>query len=613
MSTPIPNVEAKDLTDEQFRLLVAHRARQILNEPVPVPETDTERRKVEERIKTEMEKVHLRRNFLPVRFLKDGVERGQAVCRIVTKDSLGTGFLVGPGLLMTNNHVLEAVETARGSIAEFGLDDGASVPITAALLPEQFFITNRELDFTIVACDPSPLGGIRPIPLRRSPVTVTRFDLVNIIQHPSGRPKEVALQENEVTRVQDRLIHYRTDTEPGSSGSPVFNNDWDLVALHHSGRRNPGGTAENEGIRISAILAHLIARGQTSVREVLGRDDGGLLDTSPYLGFFDVQGVVPNDIHEVEVPDFRGSGQFADIGFWNIEHFREDVSESRLATVADVVSHLAMDVMGLVEVERGALERLTQALRRKGLSTEFELLDTPGRQDLAVLYDRETTRVLLRKDLAARYDAKLKARTRSGRTAFPRQPLFASCTIHGEDNLDEQRFLLILVHLKAFGDAQSVARRRLAAEKLAEIVCDLREIEGLPVVIGGDFNEELTTDVLRPLTGAPDLLALTADDAKDGAISYVGNSHRSLIDHVVVSGDAHLGEISGDDVAIVRLDRTVRDFSDKVSDHVPIVFRMVYRNQAIQVKPEAAEEIGEGIEIPLPNGSRALRLAFELV
>jgi endonuclease/exonuclease/phosphatase family metal-dependent hydrolase len=280
--------------------------------------------------------------------------------------------------------------------------------------------------------------------------------------------------------------------------------------------------------------------------------------------------------------------------------------------VAEVVARLSMDVLGLVEVESGALERLREALRRHGLSVGFELLETPGRQDLAVLYDRETTRVLLRHDLTQRYAERLAARTRSGRTAFPREPLFASCTIRGDGTLGEQRFLLILVHLKAFGDPQSVARRRLAARMLAEIIEDLREVEGLPVVVGGDFNEQLTTDVLDPLTGAPDLLALTADDADDGAISYVGVSHRSLIDHVLVSSDIQLGEISGDDAAIVRLDRSVRDFSSRVSDHVPIVFRMIYRGSGVPIEPELADEPSEAIEIPLPNGSRAVRLAFEL-
>jgi S1-C subfamily serine protease len=138
MSAPIPNVEAKDLTPDQYRLLVAHRARQILREPVPVPETTAERREIEARIRAEMEKVHLRRNFLPVRFLVDGVERARAVCRIVTSSGLGTGFLVGPGLIMTNNHVLDRPASAQGGVAEFGFDNGSSTPVAATLLPNRF-------------------------------------------------------------------------------------------------------------------------------------------------------------------------------------------------------------------------------------------------------------------------------------------------------------------------------------------------------------------------------------------------------------------------------------------------------------------------------------------
>src|SRR5262249_23055923 len=33
----------------------------------------------------------------------------------------------------------------------------------------------------------------------------------------------------------DKFAHYETDTEQGSSGSPVFNDQWEVIALHHSG------------------------------------------------------------------------------------------------------------------------------------------------------------------------------------------------------------------------------------------------------------------------------------------------------------------------------------------------------------------------------------------
>jgi endonuclease G len=86
-----------------------------------------------------------------------------------------------------------------------------------------------------------------------------------IIGHPKGRPKEVSLQKNVIVEVIDKkYIHYTADTEKGSSGSPVFNDKWQLIALHHSGgkRKYDIRTDEriwhtNEGILIELITKKL--------------------------------------------------------------------------------------------------------------------------------------------------------------------------------------------------------------------------------------------------------------------------------------------------------------------------------------------------------------------
>ena len=59
-------------------------------------------------------------------------------------------------------------------------------------------------------------------------------DFVTIVQHPGGQKKRVALRDNRIVDVFDAFLHYAADTEPGSSGSPVFNDQWELVALHHA-------------------------------------------------------------------------------------------------------------------------------------------------------------------------------------------------------------------------------------------------------------------------------------------------------------------------------------------------------------------------------------------
>jgi endonuclease/exonuclease/phosphatase family metal-dependent hydrolase len=330
-------------------------------------------------------------------------------------------------------------------------------------------------------------------------------------------------------------------------------------------------------------------------------------DSSPFLGFFDLAGVEPDDWREVEVPDFRGTPDFADVGFWNIEHFNAEVGDDRVETVADVLDRLSMDVIGLVEVEGPALERLVGALRRRGNASGFELLDVAGRQDLAVLYDRETAEVELADDIAERHRDALAARTPAGRRAFPRQPLFARVQV-ADGNRRPVAFVMVVVHFKAFGDAQSRARRRLAAQSLAGIIEDVRERDGLPVVLGGDFNEDLNTDVLSALRDSPDLFALTLDDASQGAASYVGGQHRSLIDHIIVSRDVRAGSIVGDDAAIVRLDRSVRNFADKVSDHTPVVMRLVARGEPLPVTVEPGPP--EGASVVVPSGARELKLTF---
>lgn len=600
----------EDLDEAFFRWVVARRARTVSSAAVASLEDDNERRSLESQIEMKMEKIHRGSDFLPSRFLSMGAMRARAVCRIVTPDSLGSGFLVASKtFVMTNHHVLPDSNTAAASVAEFGFEEGGEI-VRIALDPSRFFINDAELDFAIAACDGTALEQVEPIPLLRNPANVTRGDRVNIVQHPRGRAKEIAIHDNRVQRLKDKVVWYRTDTEPGSSGSPVFNNGWDLVALHHAGFQD-GQDVFNEGIRISSIVSHLIRRGDEE-SHAGGRGIRDLLnlvpDTSPMLGFFDIAGVKPDDMLEVEVPHFSGSGDFADLGFWNIEHFNAGVSEQRVNRVAEVLHRLNMDVMGLTEVHRDALSRLQTTMLQHGDAIGFELLDTSGSQDIAVLYDRDTTTVRLADEISSRHADALNSRTASGRTAFPRHPLFAYCRV-SEGNGTAVEFIMIVVHLKAFGDAQSRARRRLAASILAEIIEDIRDRMNLPVVLGGDFNEKLNNDVLSALTDSPDLFALTADDAVTGAASYIGGTRRSLIDHIITSRDVHPGDISGDDAAIVRLDRAVSDFSEDVSDHVPVVMRLVMRDHPID-GGDTGEPASAAI-LEVPDGTSRIRIDFE--
>ena len=117
-----------------------------------------------------------------------------------------------------------------------------------------------DLDATFVTLDGVPKAA--PLVLHEPVVEITDpAPRLYIIGHPMGRDIEFSIQDNHLLACNDTLLHYRTPTEPGNSGSPVFESErWRVVALHHGGSANVtridgvAGTYEaNEGIAIRAI------------------------------------------------------------------------------------------------------------------------------------------------------------------------------------------------------------------------------------------------------------------------------------------------------------------------------------------------------------------------
>ena len=149
----------------------------------------------------------------------------------------------------------------RQLIIDLDVNGNPRTPEPYRFDPGSVFYTNQALDFSLVRVSPraSTHAGDRwgSLALRRT-VSYHARQHLNIIQHPRGRRKECALQENRVTHIHQNTVRYTTDTEQGSSGSPVFNNAWDLVALHHSGGDRRGTVwINNEGIRVDQIVAEL--------------------------------------------------------------------------------------------------------------------------------------------------------------------------------------------------------------------------------------------------------------------------------------------------------------------------------------------------------------------
>ena len=241
------------------------------------------------------------------------------VCRITFDGNpLGTGFLVGPDVVLTNYHVLESVvnrpEDAAKVRCQFDykqLADGSrlenpvglskddwlidSCPYTAgegAGDPDRTTPTSDELDYALVRLaepfgskpiaghpsedDPPPPRGWLPVPEKDKAPEFARKMAVIIAQHPDGEPLKLALDTDAIDRDKDEnlglrpggmRVRYATNTLGGSSGSPCFDFDWNLIALHHFG--DPSGRLKsrdrgryNQGIPIGLIRARLERQGK---------------------------------------------------------------------------------------------------------------------------------------------------------------------------------------------------------------------------------------------------------------------------------------------------------------------------------------------------------------
>lgn len=206
-----------------------------LDKPVapPAPVTDWRGKENPEDV---LEKVIGENTLRDVMLLELALEAARSVVRIRTADSLGSGFLCGPDVIMTNHHVIPDAAMAQRSTFMFfyeldRLRRERMVQIIQAV-PDGLFFSDSALDVALIQVE-TPPEGVAPLGLKRE--RIQRDTRLNIIQHPGGHYKKISMQNNFVEYADAEVVQYTTSTEPGSSGSPVFNNDFEVVAIHHSG------------------------------------------------------------------------------------------------------------------------------------------------------------------------------------------------------------------------------------------------------------------------------------------------------------------------------------------------------------------------------------------
>lgn len=241
--------------------------------------------------KIELEKTIHQDDMVSFLFLENGYHVGNAVARIkVTryegnevkllpgKDPciyLGTGWLLSESLLITNHHVINARSNdepnanldefqrqGASTVAEFDYNTNEQMGINVPV--DKLLAYNDKLDYAIFRIPVQ--ANRRPIEVFSEEIILKKDNsiMVNIIQHPLGYAKKVALRNNHIYDASYPRIRYFTDTEAGSSGSPVLNDSWQAIGIHraHSLVNNVKYLGKetayiNEGTQMGAILADL--------------------------------------------------------------------------------------------------------------------------------------------------------------------------------------------------------------------------------------------------------------------------------------------------------------------------------------------------------------------
>lgn len=211
------------------------------------------------------------------------LERFRLVARICDpfRNSIGSGFLVkgaqlDPRLgdervLVTNAHVVSDDPAVRKDYRQALVPAKVVVRFDAWQKQPQEFAAKEilwtsppwQLDTTVLRLDPAPPAG-DDAPFAEDLPDPAKGPRVYVIGYPKGGPLAISLNDNALLAHDGLHLHYRAPTEPGSSGSPVFNRDWELIGVHHRGDPNaarldgaPGTYQANEGIALKEVLKAL--------------------------------------------------------------------------------------------------------------------------------------------------------------------------------------------------------------------------------------------------------------------------------------------------------------------------------------------------------------------
>ncbi len=196
-------------------------------------------------------------------WMRSGLRAARAVGRIETAgdEPLATGFLIAGDQVGEQFTSLPVFLTVDYAFTDYG-SGGADHVVFEGLYDDpdaaaevgirDVLWSSEELHAAVCLLDsmPGDVDGLRAAASR--PVLDAEVGTrAWVVGYPRGGSLSVGLEDNSVIGIEEPMIHYRTATEPGSGGSPVFNSYWEVMALHVLGQRDK---AYNAGTLLDVVL-----------------------------------------------------------------------------------------------------------------------------------------------------------------------------------------------------------------------------------------------------------------------------------------------------------------------------------------------------------------------
>jgi trypsin-like peptidase/effector-associated domain 8 (EAD8)-containing protein len=191
----------------------------------------------------------------------DGLAARGAVGRIESPPGTarGTGVLVDEQLLLTCKHVFERIfDNGLDRVwvrfgykaGKYGIESGEVFELDTESIDSPNTRSDSSLDYVLVKINGKP--AYRAVLLSNDLPNTAQS--IRLVHHPRGEPVQISVT-GQIIQVDQEYMYHDIKADYGSSGAPIFDLNWRVVAIHRGklGLSRSYAPGETEGIPISAI------------------------------------------------------------------------------------------------------------------------------------------------------------------------------------------------------------------------------------------------------------------------------------------------------------------------------------------------------------------------